>query len=81
LKTKTDFSLLKLHFQLGDHDAGGPFCKNLMQHLTEEEIQEIEAQITAQVMDMEGDDGGHIGKGQHQHQACCAPLRSLSHCC
>jgi hypothetical protein len=27
-----------------NHDAGGIFGKNLMQHLTEEEIQEIEAQ-------------------------------------
>jgi hypothetical protein len=27
-----------------------------MQHLTEEEIQEIEAQTAAQVMDMESDD-------------------------
>jgi hypothetical protein len=47
---------LNLHIQFGDHDAGGPFGKNLMQHLIEEEIQEIEAQTAAQVMDMESDD-------------------------
>jgi cytochrome c553 len=47
---------LNLHIQLGDHDAGGPFGKNLMQHLIEQEIQEIEAHTAAQVMDMESDD-------------------------
>jgi hypothetical protein len=47
---------LNLHIQLGDHDAGGPFGKNLMQHFIEQEIQEIEAHTAAQVMDMESDD-------------------------
>jgi hypothetical protein len=47
---------LNLQIQFGDHDAGGPFGKNLMQHLNREEIQEIEAQTAAQVMDMESDD-------------------------
>jgi hypothetical protein len=47
---------LNLRIQLGDHDAGGPFGKNLMQHLIEQKIQEIEAQTVAHVMDMESDD-------------------------
>jgi hypothetical protein len=47
---------LNLHFQFGDHDAGWPFGKNLMQNLIEEEIQEVEAQTVAQVIDMESDD-------------------------
>jgi hypothetical protein len=47
---------LNLHIQLRDHDAGGPFGKNLMQHLIEEKIQGIEAQTSAQVMDMGSDD-------------------------
>jgi hypothetical protein len=53
LKTKTDFSYLNLHIQFGDHDAGWPFGNNLMHHLIEEEIQEIEVHTVAQVMDME----------------------------
>jgi hypothetical protein len=48
---------LNLHIQIGDHDAGGPFGKNLMQYLIEQEIEEIEAQTAAQVMEMESDDG------------------------
>jgi hypothetical protein len=55
LKTKTDFSYLNLHIQFGDHDAGGPFGKNLMHNLIEKEIQEIEAHTAAQVMDTESD--------------------------
>jgi hypothetical protein len=47
---------LNLHIQFGDHDAGGPFGKNLVHHLIEGEIQEIETQTSAQVMDMESDD-------------------------
>jgi hypothetical protein len=47
---------LNLQIKFGDHDAGGPFGKNLLQLLNEEEIQEIEAQNVAQVMDMENDD-------------------------
>jgi hypothetical protein len=47
---------VNLHIQLGNHDAGGPFGKNFMQHLIEQEIQEIEAQTAAQLMDMESDD-------------------------
>jgi cytochrome c553 len=47
---------LNQHIQLGDHDAGGPFGKNLVQHLIEQEIQDIEAHIATQVMDMESDD-------------------------
>jgi hypothetical protein len=56
LKTKPDFSQLNLHIQFGDHDAGGPFGKNLMQHLIEEEIQEIQAHTAAKVMDRESND-------------------------
>jgi hypothetical protein len=47
---------LNLHIQFGDHDTGGNFGKNLMQHLIEQKIQEMEAQTAAQVMDMESDD-------------------------
>jgi hypothetical protein len=47
---------LNLHIQFGDHDVGWPFGKNLMQHLIEEEIQEIQDQTVAQVMDMESDE-------------------------
>jgi hypothetical protein len=47
---------LNLHIQFGDDDAGGPFGKNLMQNLIEKEIQEIEDQIAAQVMDTDSDD-------------------------
>ena len=47
---------MNIQIHLRDHDAGGPFGKNLMKHLTEVEIQEIEAQTAAQVMDMESDD-------------------------
>jgi hypothetical protein len=47
---------LNLHIQFGDHDEGGQFCKNLMQNLLEEEIQEIEDHTAAQVIDMESDD-------------------------
>jgi hypothetical protein len=47
---------LNLHIQFGDHDEVGQFGKNLMQNLLEEEIQEIEAQTAAQVIDMESDD-------------------------
>jgi hypothetical protein len=46
---------LNLHIQFGDHDAGGPFGKNLTHNLIEKEIQEIEAQTAAQVMGMERD--------------------------
>jgi cytochrome c553 len=38
------------------HDTGRPFGKNLMQHLIEEEIQEIEAHTAAQVMNMDSSD-------------------------
>jgi hypothetical protein len=41
---------------LGDHAAGGPFGKNLMYHLIEEELPEVEAMTSAQVMDMDSDD-------------------------
>jgi hypothetical protein len=47
---------LNLHIQFVDHDAGEPFGKNLMQHLIEEAIQEMEAHTAAQVMDMESND-------------------------
>jgi hypothetical protein len=47
---------LSLHIQFGDHGVGWPFGKNLIQNLIEEEIQEIEAQTVAQVMDMESED-------------------------
>jgi hypothetical protein len=47
---------LNLHIQFGDHAAGGPFGKKLMQHLIEEEIQEIVFHTAAQVMDMESND-------------------------
>jgi hypothetical protein len=47
---------LNLHIQFGDHDAGGPFGKNLMQNLIEKEIQEKKTQTAAQVMDTESDD-------------------------
>jgi hypothetical protein len=56
LKSKTDVSWLNLHIQFGDHDAGWPVGKNLMQHLIEQKMQEIEDHIVAQVMDMESDD-------------------------
>jgi hypothetical protein len=44
------------HIQLGYHDAGGHFGKNLMQHLIGQEIQEIEAQTAAPAINMESDD-------------------------
>ena len=47
---------MNIHIQFRDHDAGGPFGKNLMQHLTEEEIQEIEARTVVHIMDMESDE-------------------------
>jgi hypothetical protein len=47
---------MNLHIQFGVHDAGGPFGKNLMQNLIDEEIQKIDDQTAAQVMDMESDD-------------------------
>jgi hypothetical protein len=47
---------LNIHIQFGDYDAGGTFRKNLMLHLIEEEIQEIEAHTAAQVMDMDSDE-------------------------
>jgi hypothetical protein len=56
LKTKTDFSQSNLHIQLGDHYAGGYFGKKFMQSLIDQEIEEIEAQTAAQVIDMESDD-------------------------
>jgi hypothetical protein len=63
---------LNLHIQFGDHDAGGPFGKLLMHHLIEEEIQEIEYQTVAQVMDRKVMITHFTGL--YQYQACCAPL-------
>jgi hypothetical protein len=38
-----------------NHDAGGPFGRNLMQHLTEDEIMEIERKTATDVMELESD--------------------------
>jgi hypothetical protein len=69
---------LNLHIQFGDHAAGGPFGKNLMQNLIEKEIQEIEAQKAAQVINMESDDNAF-----YRSTPTLTLLRafSLSQCC
>jgi hypothetical protein len=38
-----------------NHDAGGPFGRNLMQHLTEEDIIDIEMKTASDVKELESD--------------------------